>query len=401
MSSLSNRKIILGVTGGIAAYKSPDIVRKLRKAGAEVRVVMTESAKAFITSLTLQAVSGNPVHDELFDEKAEAAMGHIELAKWADLILIAPASANTIAKLAAGKADDLLTTLCLASTAKRALAPAMNQQMWRDESTEANLKILEQRRFEILGPDEGSQACGDIGPGRMLESETIIGECEDLFETGSLAGVSILMTAGPTQEAIDPVRYITNHSSGKMGYAIARSAIDAGAKVTMVTGPVNLAPVEKCKTKFVVSTEEMLQAVEMELPTHDIFIGVAAVSDYRVKNIAEQKIKKSNENMRLELIKNPDVLKNVSNSKQRPKIVIGFAAETENLIDNSKKKLRDKNLDMIVANHVGTTKNGFNTDHNEVTIITKHSELKLESMHKQHVADAVIAKIAEEYKDNA
>lgn len=394
MSSLSNRRIILGVTGGIAAYKSPDIVRKLRAAGAEVRVVMTESAKQFITPLTLQAVSGLAVHDDLFDRAAEAAMGHIALARWADLVLIAPATADVIAKIATGRADDLLTTLCLATAASIAIAPAMNQQMWRDSANQSNMETLQQRQVTIIGPAEGSQACGDVGLGRMSEPEDIVIAVEKLFQSAELANVHVLITAGPTQEPIDPVRFISNHSSGKMGYAMAQAAVDVGAKVTLVSGPVNLPPVERANRITVKTSIEMHDAVMKALPSADIFIGVAAVCDYRVKQISEHKIKKSHENMLLELVKNPDILKDVANSKQRPEIVVGFAAETENLLDHAKGKLLAKNLDIVIANEA---RSAFDSDENTVLLVSKEHEEHLPRLSKTQLANKLIKIIAKRF----
>ncbi len=394
MSSLSNRRILLGVTGGIAAYKSPDIVRKLRQAGADVRVVMTQSAKQFITSLTLQAVSGYPVYDDLFDQAAEAAMGHIALARWADLVLIAPATADVIAKLAEGRADDLLTTVCLATAAPLVIAPAMNQQMWKSEGNLTNIKIIQQRQVTIIGPAEGVQACGDVGLGRMSEPEEIVKATETLFVNGILANLNVLITAGPTQEPIDPVRYLTNHSSGKMGYAIAQGAIDAGAKVTLVTGPVKLTAVEQTNIIKVMTAEDMFNVVMAELPKADIFIGVAAVCDYQVKQLAKQKIKKTNESMVLELVPTPDILKSVANSKQRPEVVVGFAAETENLLNNARKKLVEKNLDLIVANNVSQLNIGFDSDENEVLVLTSKEQEQWPVMGKQQLANKLIKIIA-------
>ena len=324
MLSLSNKQIILGVTGGIAAYKAAELCRLLIKAGADVRVVMTPSAAEFITSLTFQALSGNRVHIELLDEEAEAAMGHIELARWADLVLIAPASANFIARLSQGRAEDLLSTLCLATNAPIAVAPAMNQAMWRNQNTQDNLQQLKQKNITILGPASGEQACGDVGLGRMLEPEEITQAAADIFETGELAGVNITITAGPTREAIDPVRYISNHSSGKMGYALARAAMEAGAKVVLVSGPVALEPPPQVKLVAVESARQMLDACQV-VPG-DIFISVAAVADYRPANSASEKIKKNADTMELSLVKNPDILARISLSAQRPFCVPGTSA---------------------------------------------------------------------------
>ncbi len=308
---LKNKQILLGVTGSIAAYKSPDLVRRLREVGATVRVVMTENAKRFITPLTMQAVSGNPVHDDLFDLHAEAAMGHIELARWADVILIAPASADFIARLANGNASDLLSTLCLATSAPIMLSPAMNQGMWQHTLTQENIQALEDKKVHILGTNKGSQACGDVGPGRMLEPVEIREKLNDLFATGELAGLKVLVTAGPTHEAIDPVRFITNGSSGKMGYALAEAAREAGAGVTLISGPVSLPHPERMECISVVSAQEMYDEVMRKVSEYDIFLAVAAVGDYRSQTVAEQKIHKQDAAMQLVLERNPDIVSSV------------------------------------------------------------------------------------------
>ena len=305
MQILQDKKIVLGITGGIAAYKTPELVRRLKDQGADVRVVMTQGAKAFITPMTLQAVSANPVADSLLDPQAELAMGHIELAKWADLILIAPASANTLARLATGMADDLLSTICLATAAPVVVAPAMNQQMWHADATQANVNILKQRRVTVWGPGAGEQACGDVGLGRMLEPEELTQLCCQLYREQTLAGQHWVITAGPTREAIDPVRYISNHSSGKMGYAIARAAANAGAQVTLISGPVNLAPPEGCRVIRIDSAREMHQEAMTLAPEANIFVACAAVADYRLADVATQKIKKTADEMVLKLVKNP------------------------------------------------------------------------------------------------
>ena len=292
MQSLNNKRILLGVTGSIAAYKAGELIRRLREAGAEVRVVMTHGAEAFITPLTLQALSGKPVHQHLLDIEAEAGMGHIELARWADAILVAPASADFIARLAAGRADDLLSAVCLASQAPLALAPAMNVNMWQNPATLANSRMLQERGVSLFGPEAGSQACGDVGEGRMCEAEALLDKLAALFQTGQLAGKSVLITAGPTQEAIDPVRYLSNHSSGKMGYAIAAAAVEAGARVVLVSGPTALAAPERLETIFVETAEQMLAAVQDNMAGMDIFIAAAAVSDYRPVSVEQKSSKR-------------------------------------------------------------------------------------------------------------
>ncbi len=352
MRSLQNKRILLGITGGIAAYKSAELCRLLIKAGAEVRVVMTRGAQHFITPMTMQALSGQRVHTELLDAEAEAAMGHIELARWADLILVAPASANFIARLAQGEAGDLLTTLCLARRAPLALAPAMNQAMWGDAATQHNLALLRERKVLLFGPDSGEQACGDIGPGRMLEPQAIAELAAAQFVTGALAGVRVTITAGPTREAIDPVRYLSNHSSGKMGYALAQAAVDAGAAVTLISGPVALPVPERVKLVKVESAQQMLDAALAE--PGEIFIGVAAVADYRPAQVATSKIKKQADTLTLQLVRNPDILATVAQLKPKP-FCVGFAAETGQLADYAKGKLREKQLDMIFANDATST----------------------------------------------
>ncbi|WP_121496843.1 bifunctional phosphopantothenoylcysteine decarboxylase/phosphopantothenate--cysteine ligase CoaBC, partial [Pseudomonas aeruginosa] len=353
MQRLYRKRIVLGVGGGIAAYKSAELVRRLRDQGAEVRVVMTQGGREFITPLTLQALSGHPVHTDLLDPAAEAAMGHIELARWADLVLIAPATADLMARLVQGVANDLLTTLVLATDAQIALAPAMNQAMWRDTATQANAELLRQRGFHLFGPAAGSQACGDVGLGRMLEAEELAQRAADCFQRQALTGVHVLITAGPTQENIDPVRYITNHSSGKMGFALAEAAVEAGARVTLVTGPVHLPTPDRVQRVDVVSARDMLAACEAAMPC-DLLIASAAVADYRPEVVAAHKLKKdptSGEGLLLQLVRNPDILATLAQREDRP-FSVGFAAETENLLDYAARKLKDKNLDLIVANDV-------------------------------------------------
>ncbi len=354
MNSLSTRRVLLGITGGIAAYKSAELTRLLVKAGAEVRVVMTPAATEFITPLTLQALSGNRVHTELLDADAEAGMGHIELARWPDLIIIAPASADFMARLAAGQADDILSTLILASKAPVAIAPAMNQAMWSNPATQANLDLLSTRGLIVFGPASGEQACGDIGLGRMLEPQQLLELSASLFASGLLAGLHITITAGPTQEALDPVRYLSNRSSGKMAYALATEAAEAGALVTLISGPVALPTPERVQRIDVISANEMLTASLQHIDQCDIFIGVAAVADYRPESIAEQKIKKSTDSLQLTLIKNPDIISTVANLPNRP-FTVGFAAETDNIEDFGVEKLQRKNLDLLFANDARTT----------------------------------------------
>ena len=413
---LVGRHILLGVCGGIAAYKTPELVRRLREAGAEVQVVMTESAHRFVTGVTLQAVSGRPVRDDLWDERAEAAMGHIELARWADLLLVAPATADTLSRLATGRADDLLTTLRLATRAPLVVAPAMNQVMWLHPATRRNLETLVVDGCEVLGPDCGPQACGEFGPGRMVEPTVI---CAALVArlaapaaaaglqpgsgplTGRLAGRNVLVTAGPTREAIDPVRYISNQSSGKQGYAMAAAAAACGARVTLVSGPVNLAPPEGVELVRVTSALDMQEAVQARLAECDIFIGVAAVADYRPGRRAQEKIKKTPANrggMTLELVENPDIIAGVAARSPRP-FVVGFAAETHEALPHAREKRIRKGMDMIVVNDVSRSDIGFNTDDNDVTIIWEGGEARLAKTSKRAIAAAVLDRVAQQYVD--
>ena len=391
MKSLANKNILLGVTGGIAAYKSAEIVRHLKKSGASVRVVMTRSAEEFITPLTLQALSGNRVSTELLDAEAEAAMGHIELAKWADGILIAPATANTIARLSSGRGDDLLSTVTLAFDGPISVAPAMNQAMWRDERTQENLKKLIDQDFGICGPGSGEQACGDVGLGRMLEPLDILDMFSLSFNEGTLSGKKILITAGPTQEPIDPVRFITNRSSGKMGYSLVEAALESGANVTLISGPVNIEPPSNCNFVSIKTAEEMYDAVMHHISGMDVYIGTAAVSDYSPAKASDSKIKKdgSSSPMVLELKENQDILKSVSELDQRP-YVVGFAAETNDLIKNAEKKLSNKNLDLIIANDVSNKEIGFDSDDNEVTLITEKDKYLIERQNKRKVSKKII-----------
>lgn len=402
MKSLANKNILLGVTGGIAAYKSAEIVRHLKKSGASVRVVMTRSAEEFITPLTLQALSGNRVSTELLDAEAEAAMGHIELAKWADGILIAPATANTIARLSSGRGDDLLSTVTLAFDGPISVAPAMNQAMWRDERTQENLKKLIDQDFGICGPGSGEQACGDVGLGRMLEPIDILDMFSLSFNEGTLSGKKILITAGPTQEPIDPVRFITNRSSGKMGYSLVEAALESGANVTLISGPVNIEPPSNCNFVSIKTAEEMYDAVMHHISGMDVYIGTAAVSDYSPAKASDSKIKKdgSSSPMVLELKENQDILKSVSELEQRP-YVVGFAAETNDLIKNAEKKLSNKNLDLIIANDVSNKDIGFDSDDNEVTLITEKEKHLIERQNKRKVSKKIIDFISGRINDQS
>lgn len=400
MQRLYRKRIVLGVGGGIAAYKSAELVRRLRDQGAEVRVVMTSGGREFITPLTLQALSGHPVHLDLLDPAAEAAMGHIELARWADLVLIAPATADLMARLAQGVANDLLTTLVLATHAPVALAPAMNQAMWADPATQANRQLLEQRGIRLFGPGSGSQACGDVGVGRMLEADELAHAAADCFDNGLLTGLHLLISAGPTQENIDPVRYITNHSSGKMGFALAEAAAEAGARVTLVAGPVFLPTPDRVQRIDVVSARDMLAACEAAMPC-DLFIAAAAVADYRPEVVAPHKLKKdpsSDEGMLLQMVRNPDILATLAGREDRP-FSVGFAAETENLLEYATRKLRDKNLDLIVANDVANPGIGFNSEENAVTIIDRQQhQTRFSQASKGHIARQLIAFIADRFQ---
>ena len=394
MNRLTNKRILLGVTGGIAAYKSAELTRRLQDEGAEIRCVMTSAAQAFITPLTMQALSNNPVHTDLLDPEMESAMGHIELARWADIIVIAPATADFIARLNAGQGDDLLTTLCLASQCPIAVAPAMNQAMWAKDTTQNNLLQLKSSGITVLEPGEGLQACGDVGEGRLMEVADIVDAVARQFATGLLAGRHVVITAGPTREAIDPVRYISNNSSGKQGYALAAAAIDAGARVSLVTGPTNLTPPERAEVHQVISADEMLAAVMSCIGDADIFIGVAAVSDYKPTATSVHKLKKNGDDgLTLTLTQNPDILRAVSQLENRP-FTVGFAAETENVVAYAQEKLARKNLDMIVANNVGDKTIGFGSDDNETVVIDRNDEIPLPKMSKDALSRALIKHIS-------
>ena len=390
---MQGKRILLGVTGGIAAYKSPDLVRRLRERGAEVQVVMTAGAREFVTPTTFQAVSGRTVRSDLWDAAAEAAMGHIELARWADAVLIAPASADFLARLATGQADDLLSTLCLATEAPIAVAPAMNHIMWANAATRANIGTLTQRGVQVLGPAEGDQACGESGPGRMLEPLELAEQVGALLSgSGVLAGRRVLITAGPTRERIDPVRFISNRSSGKMGFAVAQAAREAGAAVVLVCGPVSLPTPTGVTRLDVESAADMLAAVLTELPGTDVFISTAAVADYRPTRAAEHKIKKTSETMELAMERTADVLATVAARADRP-FVVGFAAETEAVEQNARTKLMKKNLDMIAANEVGHDK-AFDCEDNQLIVLSRNGRHELGRAGKLTLARGLIALIA-------
>lgn len=397
MFELANKRILLGVSGGIAAYKSADLVRRLRDAGAEVRVVMTAGATQFITPLTLQALSGQPVRTAVFDAEAEAAMGHIELARWADAVLIAPASANTLARLAQGLADDLLSTLCLATRAPLLVAPAMNQVMWEHPSTQANLVTLRERGVQICGPGVGGQACGEFGPGRMLEPMELVEAVATCFSSGSLAGLQVLITAGPTREPIDPVRFISNRSSGKMGYAVAAAAVEAGARVTLVSGPVALPIPERVDCIQVNTAAEMHAAVMARAQGCDLFIAAAAVADYRPQTVAEHKLKKQAAALQLGLQRTPDILAEVAALHPAP-FTVGFAAETERLAEHARGKRMAKSLDMVAANLVNLPGQGFEADDNALNLYWEGGDCALPRMSKTQLARALIAQIALRYQ---
>ena len=395
MNQLTGKHVLLGVTGSIAAYKSAELVRLLRDAGAEVRVVMTPGACAFITPLTLQTLSGYPVHSELLDAGAEAAMGHIELARWADAVLVAPASADFIARLAQGRANDLLAAICLASEAPLAVAPAMNRAMWGNAATVENVATLRRRGIRIMGPAQGAQACGEVGPGRLLEPGQLLAELGALFHTGSLAGCRVLVTAGPTREAIDPVRYISNRSSGKMGFAVATAAREAGADVTLISGPVALQTPPRVARVDVEDAAAMHAAVLAHVAACDIFISVAAVADYRPTGVAPRKLKKSAAGMNLELQANPDILATVAGLPDAP-FTVGFAAETDMLESNARHKLVTKGIDMIAANSVADGQ-GFDQDDNALQVFWKDGEAQLARTGKSRLACQLVEIVARQY----
>jgi len=390
MLNFSNKNILLCVTGGIAAYKAAEIIRLFKKDGGDVRVIMTESAKEFITPLTLQAVSGNEIHDSLLDLKAESAMGHIELAKWADIILIAPCTAESMAKIVHGRADDLMGAVILASKASTYIAPAMNTTMWLDQGTQANYQTLLSRGIDFIGPDEGEQACGDIGPGRLVEPDKIINLIKSHSNKGPLSGKTVTITAGPTREQIDPVRYISNNSSGKMGYALAEAAVQEGAVVNLVSGPVVLTADKSINLFKINSAREMLEAVNTCMKSSDIFISCAAVADYKPSKYSDTKIKKENlDNLEINLEKNHDILSEVAEQFSSAYIV-GFAAETSDVNANAKKKLDSKNLNMIISNDVSDTSIGFDSDENEVHVITSNETIFIKKDKKIRIAREIL-----------
>ena len=393
--TLAQKRILLGISGGIAAYKSADLVRRLKERGADVRVILTDAAQQFITPLTLQALSGNPVSTSLLDPAAEAAMGHIELAKWADLVLIAPASADIMARLACGMANDLLTTCVLATAAPVAVAPAMNQQMYKNIATQQNLAKLSSYNFYIYGPASGEQACGDVGAGRMLEPLELVSAVEKHFlAEQQLNNIKVTITAGPTREAIDPVRYISNHSSGKMGFALAQAAAAMGADVTLISGPVNLATPAGVKRIDVISAQQMYDAAIAQAVQSTIFIGCAAVADYRVADIADNKMKKhADKPLELKLVQNPDIIASVAALKDKRPFTVGFAAETQHVQQYAKDKLNRKKLDLICANDVSDNSMGFNSDHNAVTLLWQDGELALAPQPKTELARAILQQI--------
>lgn len=395
------KKILLGVTGGIAAYKSAELVRLLKKAGHEVRVVMTHGAEAFVTPLTFQALSGEPVRTSLLDPEAEAGMGHIELAKWADQVVIAPASADFIARLAQGMANDLLTTVCCATESPIAVAPAMNQAMWGNARTQRNIRLLqEDLQVTLWGPDQGEQACGDTGLGRMIEPPVIAGLIEEAGAgSGVLAGKRVVITAGPTRESIDPVRYISNHSSGKMGYALAVAARDAGARVVLVSGPVTLPAPEGVDIRAVVSADDMLKASSLAVDEGcDLFVATAAVADYRPESCASDKIKKSSEAMALPLVRNPDTLATIAARPKAP-FTVGFAAETSDVARYAKGKMQRKKLRMIVANDVSAPGLGFNSDNNAVTAFWEGGQETIGPDSKKVIAERLVTLIGDHLKE--
>ncbi|MDI7661015.1 bifunctional phosphopantothenoylcysteine decarboxylase/phosphopantothenate--cysteine ligase CoaBC [Cronobacter universalis] len=397
---LAGKKIVLGVSGGIAAYKTPELVRRLRERGAEVRVAMTEAAKAFITPLSLQAVSGYPVSDSLLDPAAEAAMGHIELGKWADLVILAPATADLIARVAAGMANDLVTTICLATPSPVAVVPAMNQQMYRNIATQQNIELLASRGLRIWGPDSGSQACGDVGPGRMLDPLEIVELAANHFApVNDLQHLNIMITAGPTRERLDPVRYITNDSSGKMGFAIAAAASARGARVTLVAGPVALPTPPGVERIDVESALEMEAAVQQRAQQQQIFIGCAAVADYRAETISSEKIKKQGDELTLKMVKNPDIVAGVAALSQNRPYVVGFAAETNNVEEYARQKRLRKNLDLICANDVSQAGHGFNSDTNALHLFWQEGDKVLPLERKALLGQRLLDEIVTRYDE--
>ena len=393
MNTLTNKRVLLGVSGSIAAYKSPDIVRRLQDLGAEVRVVITSGGREFVSERSLQTISKNKVHDNLWDKDAELSMGHIELAKWADVVIIAPASANTIAKLCHGEADDLLSTVILATSATVMVAPSMNQQMYASLAMKENLQLLKSRNVIIIEPGFGEQACGDVGEGRLAEPIDIAQQAAELFLSNSLSGKKVLITIGGTIEAIDPVRFISNHSSGKMGMSLAHACIQAGAKTTLVVGSISIDVERRAETIFVTSASEMYDAVMNNITSQDLFISCAAVADYRPSKVSLNKIKKTSNIKSIQLTENKDILASVCKLKDKP-ICIGFAAETENLIANAKLKLKNKKCDAIILNDISNSEIGLKSDENEVHFISENNSEKIDKNSKQIIAEIIINKIA-------
>ena len=400
MQTLAGKKILLGISGGIAAYKCAELTRRLIERGAQVHVVMTKAAQEFITPLTMQAVSGNPVSSSLLDPSAESSMGHIELAKWADLVLLAPATADLIARISAGMGNDLLSTLCLATDAPIAVAPAMNQQMYRNVATQENLATLHRRGFTLWGPASGEQACGDVGPGRMLEPMQLVHHCEDFFQQPDLNELNIVITAGPTREAIDPVRYLSNYSSGKMGFAIAAAAAKRGANVTLISGPVNIATPAGVTRININSATEMHQAALEHAINNNIFIACAAVADFRPAHIAPQKMKKQdgNDEMMIQLVKNPDIVASIAALTENRPFTVGFAAETQNVEHYARGKLTKKNLDLICANDVSVQGQGFNSDNNALHLYWSNGDKTLPLATKADLGQQLVTEIVNLYQ---
>ena len=400
MGHLHQRHILVAISGGIAAYKGAELVRLLKKQGANVRVVLSRGATEFITPLTMQALSGEPTHTELLDEAAEAGMGHIELARWADMLVIAPATADVLSRLAQGRADDLLTTVALATPAPVAVAPAMNQQMWSHAATQENVQQLAARGIQIIGPDAGEQACGDVGPGRLLEPDAIVAALNQRFENRLLEGRRVVITAGPTREAIDPVRYLSNHSSGKMGYALADACAAAGAEVALISGPVTLEPPARVALHRVTTAIEMCHAATTLAEGADLFIAAAAVADYRPEAPAPEKLKKrGGEPMSIKLVENPDIIQSVAQLTPRPSLMVGFAAETHEVLAHAREKRVRKCLDMIIANDVSDPQTTFGSEQNAVHMITENGETALPLASKRVIAEQIIVALAAQLTD--
>ena len=400
MGHLHQRHILVAISGGIAAYKGAELVRLLKKQGANVRVVLSRGATEFITPLTMQALSGEPTHTELLDEAAEAGMGHIELARWADMLVIAPATADVLSRLAQGRADDLLTTVALATPAPVAVAPAMNQQMWSHAATQENVQQLAARGIQIIGPDAGEQACGDVGPGRLLEPDAIVAALNQRFENRLLEGRRVVITAGPTREAIDPVRYLSNHSSGKMGYALADACAAAGAEVALISGPVTLEPPVRVALHRVTTAIEMCHAATTLAEGADLFIAAAAVADYRPEAPAPEKLKKrGGEPMSIKLVENPDIIQSIAQLTPRPSLMVGFAAETHEVLAHAREKRVRKCLDMIIANDVSDPQTTFGSEQNAVHMITENGETALPLASKKVIAEQIIVALAAQLTD--